>query len=106
MVTVTFLEDGSYYFAQDGDPGNLPLSQVIDISGNRYLALEFRVRRNLHGADLTPQVSTTLEKWTPVPAESIERLDDDDSDTARYVARMPVSGTGVFLRLAATLPDP
>jgi len=86
-------------------PGNLPLSQVVEIAGNRYLALEFRVRKNLHGAVLTPQFSTTLENWNPVPAEYFERLADDDVNTERHVVRMPLSGSSVFLRLAATLPD-
>ena len=87
-------------------PGNLPIGQVVEISGNRNLTLEFRVRKNLRDATLTPQVSTTLENWSPVPAEFIHRLADDDSDTSRYIVRMPVTGPRAFLRLAGALaPD-
>jgi hypothetical protein len=81
-------------------PSNLPLSQVVEISGTRYLTLEFRVRKYLDGA-LVPQFSTTLNQWTPVPAANIYRLADDDVNTERHVVRMPLTGTSGFLRLSA-----
>lgn|GEM_PF-5697066 len=82
-------------------PGNLPFCQVVEISTNRYFTYEFRVRKNLHGVTLTPQVSTTLESWAPVPAENIFRLSDDDINTERHVVRLPLSSRA-FLRLTAT----
>jgi len=83
----------------------LPVGQVVDISGTGNLAMEFRARKNIDGAILTPQFSTTLDNWQPVPAENIHRLADDDIDTERHVVRMPLSGPQLFLRLAATVPE-
>jgi hypothetical protein len=85
-------------------PGNLPLSQVVEISGTRYLTLEFRVRKDLHGAALVPHFSTTLNQWSPVSAANIYRLADDDVNTERHVVRLPLTGTSGFLRLSATEP--
>ncbi len=87
-------------------PGHLPLGQVIDISGTNHLEMEFRVRKNLDGSILTPQFSTTLNNWQPVPSDKIHRLADDDVNTERHIVRMPLLGPSLFLRLAATESNP
>ncbi|MBC8011196.1 MAG: hypothetical protein H7067_14005, partial [Burkholderiales bacterium] len=72
--------------------------------GNSELVMEFRIRKQLAGVALVPEYSADLALWLPVPEEQITRLADDDADTARHAARMPLTGGRVFLRLRATQP--
>jgi beta-galactosidase len=77
-------------------PDQLP---VLARMGDDYIALQFRRRKGMVGVEIHPQTSTDLANWCDLPAGQIIQLADDDSETERYEARMPLAGTEGFLRL-------
>ena len=83
--------------------GQLPALSHVTLSGVPYVTLQFRERKGLTAVQLGAEFSPDLQTWTPVPPENVSPLADDDANTARYEARLPLPGNGrVFLRLRAT----
>ena len=72
-------------------------------AGNSYIALQFRERKGMVGVDIHVQTSTDLSNWSDLPAGQIVQLPDDDPDTERYEARLPLVGSEDFLRLVVIL---
>ena len=82
--------------------GQLPNLTVINSAGTQTLALQFRQRKGLTGVQLMVQSSTDLANWSAVPSAAITELADDDANTARFQAVVPVPiGGKVFLRTIA-----
>jgi hypothetical protein len=67
-----------------------------------YVALQFRERKGMDAVLLGAESSTDLQSWHPLSPDAIIPLPDDDMNTARFKAMMPIPAGGrVFIRLRA-----
>jgi beta-galactosidase len=88
-----------YAMNLDASPstGQLP---VWTLSGSTGVAVQFRLRKGMVGVALHVQMSADLANWTDLPAGQLLQLSDDDPETGRYEAHLPVTmGSTMFLRL-------
>ncbi|MEI6862097.1 MAG: MBG domain-containing protein, partial [Verrucomicrobiota bacterium] len=86
----------------------LPMTSLVSTDNGVRLTLQFRQNRALAalGIGLAVQTSADGVTWSDLPASAIAVLADDDADTARYEASVPVSlDSKVQLRLAIVV-DP
>ncbi len=84
----------------------IPSTYITVVNGQKYLNYEFRQRKNLNGVQVVVQSSTDAMAWQSDVNITIVRLADDDSDTARYQASVPIpSNSLIFLRVR-TIPPP
>jgi len=84
----------------------LPSVASTNLSGTKFLTLQYRQRKSLSDYRMVAQYSTDLIHWTAVPPANITQLADDDADTMRYEACTAVpSGGSAYLRVIA-VPTP
>jgi rhamnogalacturonyl hydrolase YesR len=83
----------------------LPSTTTTTAGGTTDLQLQYRVRKGMATTSISPAMSTDLINWQPVPAGEITPLADDDANTARYEASVPVpAGGSIYLRLQVNSP--
>jgi hypothetical protein len=81
-------------------PGQLPAVVSANVSGTKYLTLQYRRSKGLTGTQMTPEYSTDLVNWVAVPSTNIAQMPDDDVNTERWAASMAITGSGpIFLRV-------
>lgn len=82
----------------------LPLTSVQTANGAAQLTLQYRQRKNLTDLEFMVQYATDSEgKWLDLPSSATVQLPDDDPDTARYEAGVPVPANGkLLLRIVVT----
>jgi alpha-tubulin suppressor-like RCC1 family protein/sugar lactone lactonase YvrE len=82
--------------------GQLPSLGYETVGMTNYVALQFRERKGMDAVLLGAESSTDLQSWHPLSPDAIIPLPDDDMNTARFKAMMPIPAGGrVFIRLRA-----
>jgi hypothetical protein len=78
----------------------LPSIASTNILGVNYLTIQYRVRKNMNGIVVTPQYSTDLNSWEPVPPANISQLPDADVNTQLFEAAVVIPNQeSVFIRV-------
>ena len=80
----------------------LPKPEIVTTADGNFLTITYRQRKSMADIILVPQYSNDMQTWTDVPADDITSLTDEDANTARYQASVPIpAGQLVYLRVVA-----